>query len=86
MGDRLATTDMGRKVGSCAPLAGELGSHLTQCGWCRGLLASQVSSWSSRLATTYQRHRQDKQTGQTDRQRSDSIRQTVLQTVTQKPI
>ena len=42
---------------------------------------------SNRLATIHQRHRQtDRQTGQdrTDRQRSDSIVQTVLQTVAQK--
>ena len=36
MGDRLATIDMGRKLGSCAPL-GELGPHLTQCCLGRGL-------------------------------------------------
>jgi len=38
---------------------------------------------SNRLATIHQRHRQDR-TGQTDRQRSDSIGRTVLQTVAQK--
>jgi len=37
---------------------------------------------SNRLATVHQRHRQ---TGQTDRQRSDSIGRTVLQTVRPKP-
>jgi len=36
---------------------------------------------SNRLATIHQRHRQ---AGQTDRQWSDSIRQSVLQTVAQK--
>jgi len=36
---------------------------------------------SNRLATVYQRHRW---TGQADRQRSDSIGRTVLQTVAQK--
>jgi len=35
---------------------------------------------SNRLATMHQRYRQDRQTGQ----RSDSIGQTVLQTVAQK--
>ena len=44
---------------------------------------------SNRLATIHQRHRQDRtlQTGQTDRQdrqRSDSIGRTVLQTIAQK--
>jgi len=39
------------------------------------------------MATIHQRHREDRQTGQTeptDRQRSDSTGQTVLQTVAQK--
>jgi len=39
---------------------------------------------SNPLATIHQRHRQDRLTGQTDRQRSDSIGRTVLQTVAQK--
>ena len=40
MGDRLATTDMGRKLRGCAPLVeGELGPCLTQCGQGRDLLA-----------------------------------------------
>ena len=41
---------------------------------------------SNRLATIHQRHGQDRtdKTGQTDRQRSDSIGRTVLQTVAQK--
>ena len=41
---------------------------------------------SNSLATIHQRYRQDRtgQTGQTERQRSDSIGQTVLQTVAQK--
>ena len=38
---------------------------------------------SNRLATIHQRDRQDRK-GQTDRQRSDSIGRTVLQTVAQK--
>ena len=33
MGDRLATIDMGLKVGAAVPLSvGELGLHLAQCG------------------------------------------------------
>ena len=44
---RLATTDMGRKLGGCAPLGErELCPHQTQCGQGWGLPASQVSSWS----------------------------------------
>ena len=38
MGDRLATIDMGRKLGGCAPFARrELDPHVTQCGLGRGL-------------------------------------------------
>jgi len=37
---RLATTDMGRKLGGCAPLGErEPGPHLTQCGQGQGLHA-----------------------------------------------
>jgi len=37
---RLATTNMGRKLGVCAPFGEtELGFHLTQCGQGRGLPA-----------------------------------------------
>jgi len=40
---RLATTDMGRKLGAAVPyLLGELGPHLTQCGRGRGLPPCQV--------------------------------------------
>jgi len=41
---------------------------------------------SNHLATIHQRHRQTDGTGQTGRQRSDSIGQTVLQAVAQKPV
>ena len=41
---------------------------------------------SNRLATVHERYRQTDETDrQTDRQRSDSLRRTVLQMVTQKP-
>ena len=40
---------------------------------------------SIRLATVHERHRQAGQTGQ-DRQRTDSIGRTVLQTVAQRPV
>jgi len=44
MGDRLATIDMGRKVGGCSvPFRGGVGPHLTQG---RGLPSYQVASWS----------------------------------------
>jgi len=42
----LATTDMCRKLGGCAPLEeGELGSHLTQCGQGRGRPTCMPSRW-----------------------------------------
>ena len=46
MGDRLATIDIGQKLGELCPFGGggELGPHLTQCGQGRGLFARQVSS------------------------------------------
>jgi len=43
-GGRLATIDMGRKLGA-VPLLGELGPHLTQCGLGQGLPPYQVASW-----------------------------------------
>jgi len=65
---------------------GELGPHLTQCGRGRGLPARRVSIWSVQLFGHSARTSQTGQTGQdrqTDRQRSDSIGRTVLQTVAQ---
>jgi len=47
MSDRLATIDIGRKLGGgLCPLFGkeEMGPHLAQCGQGRGLPACQVSS------------------------------------------
>jgi len=45
MGDRLATIDMGRKVGAAVPLSvGELGPHLIQCHLGRGLPPYQVNT------------------------------------------
>ena len=50
MGNRLATIDMGQKVGAAVPLSvGELGPHLTQCGLGRALPAYQVAFWGDRL-------------------------------------
>ena len=68
--------------GGCAPFLGRgLGPHLTQCSQGRGLSACQVSSWS---VQPFGPNTPTSQTGQ-DRQRSDSIGWTVLQTVAQKP-
>ena len=44
MGDRLATIDMGQKLGTVPLLEGELGPHVTQCGLGRGLPSYQVAS------------------------------------------
>jgi len=77
---------MGRKLGDYAPLGeGELGPKLTRCGQGWGLPACQVSSWFVQL---FGHNTPTSQTGQTDRtgqerQWSDSIRWTVLQTVAQ---
>ena len=77
--------DHGPKLGGCAPFGGELGPHPTQCCWGRAYLHAKFHLVpSNHLATVHQRHRQDRQTGQTDRQWSDSIGQTVLQTVAQQ--
>jgi len=66
-------------------LGGEFGARLTQCGRGRGLPPCQVHlDPSSRLATMQQRHRQHRQDRGEDRQRSDGIGQTVLETVAQK--
>ena len=75
MGDRLATIDMGRKVGNCcAPFRGGVGLHLTECRWAEAYLRTK---WyldpSNRLATIHQRYRQTGQTGQ----RSRRVRRTV---------
>jgi len=69
--------------GCCAPLGeGELDPHLIQCGQAEAYLHAKFHlDLSNHLATVHERHRE---TGQ-DRQRSDSIGRTVLQTVTQKP-
>jgi len=65
--------------GGCAPLdEGQVGPHLTQCTRAEAYLHAKFHlDPSNHLATVHQRHRRD-------RQRSDSIWQTILQTVTQK--
>jgi len=79
----------GPKIGGlCSFEGGELGPHLTQCGQDRGLPACQVSSWSIQPFGHNAPTSQTDRTEQTDRQRSDSIEWTVLQTFTKmaKPI
>jgi len=84
MGDRWATIDMGRKVGADVYLyVGWAGSPSNIVAWAEAYLRTK---WhldpSNRLATIHQSYRQtDRQTGQ-DRLLSDSIKRTVLETVT----
>jgi len=87
MADRLATIDMGRKVGGGLPYPfplRELDLIQHKVAWVEAYLRAK---WHldpySRLATVHQRHRQ---TERQDRQRSDSIGRTVLQTVAQKRV
>ena len=83
----MTTTDMGRKLGGCAPLGedcdpfgGGAGSQSNNvAGAERHLHAKFRLDPSYRLATIHQRHK----TGQ-DRQRSDSIGRTVFQRDAQK--
>jgi len=72
------------KWGCCTPfLERGLGPHLTQCRLGRGLPPYQVSSWSIQpLGHSIPTLQTDK-TDKTDRQRSDSIGRTILQTVPQ---
>jgi len=79
---RVTTTDMDRKLGELCPFWGELGPHLTLRGQWPGSRPTSIPSGINRLATIH--NTLTSQTGQTDRQGSGSIRQTVLQTVTQK--
>jgi len=77
MGDR-ARAKWAEKWKAAVPLSvGELGPHLTQCGLGRGYVLSGIliypTVWPQYTNVT------DRQ----DRQRSDSIGRTVLQTVTQ---
>jgi len=80
----MTTTDMGRKLGvGCVPLGeGRWVPSNSNVARAEAYLHAKFHlDPSNRLATVNQRHRQ---TGQTDRQRSDSIKRTVLQTVAQK--
>jgi len=84
MGDRLATTDMGRKLeGCCAPFRGRAGSpsNIMSPGTRPTSVPSGIlirpAVWPQYTNLTDR---------QTDRQRSDSMGRTVLQTVAQKSI
>jgi len=70
MGDRLATIDMGRKLGGLLAFSGrgaELGPNLTQCGRSRGLYTSMPSFilvhptvWPQYTNITDRQHRRDR--------------------------
>jgi len=76
MGDRLATIDMGRKLGAACPFLRELGSDLTQCGVGRGLPPCQVSPTRLPQYSNITSRQAGKQTdGQTDRQDNGPIAQ-----------
>jgi len=74
---------MGRIVGMgcCAPFWGNWHPHLIQCAMWPGPRPTSVPRWHldppKRLATIHQRYK-------TDRQQSDRIGRTILQTVAQK--
>jgi len=83
----LAAADMGRKLGGCAPLGGGAGCP-SNTMW-PGPRPTCMSSFILIRETVWPQYTNvtDRQTGQerqTDRQRSDSIGRTVLQTVAQK--
>jgi len=82
MGDRLARIDMGRKVVAAVPLSvGKLGPHLTMWPGPWPIPKWHLDPSNRLVATIRQRH---KRTDRADRQLSDSIGRTVLQTVDQK--
>ena len=68
-------------LGAVVPLWGELGPYLTQCGQGGGLPPHQVAYCSTQ---PFGHNTPTPKTGQTDRQRSNNIGRTVLQTVAQK--
>ena len=81
MGDRLVTIDVGRKVGGCcAPFHGGAGSP-SNTVW-PGPRPASIPSGILINLTVWPQY--TNVTDRTDRQRSDSIGRTVLQTVAQK--
>ena len=83
MGDRLATIDIGRKLGA-VPLCGRgsLVPILRNVARAEAYPHAKFNlDTSNHLATVHQRYRQTDRTG---RQRSDSIERTVLQTFAQR--
>jgi len=81
MGDRLDTIDMGRKVGAAVPLSMTgAGSHLTQ--W-PGPRPTLVPSGILINPTVWLQYTNVTETDRQDRQQSDGIGRTALQTVDQ---
>jgi len=97
MGDRLVTIDMGRKLGVVPLLGGELGPQgpsfvpsgilIHPAVWPQQIwpkIALHVARAEAYLRAKPQYTNVTDRTRQTDRQRSDSVGQTVLQKVAQK--
>ena len=90
---RLATIDMGRKVGAAVPCPFGGGGAESPCDtvWTRprptsvpSIILIHPTVWPQYTNVTDRRQTHRQIDRQTDRQRSDSIGQTVLQTVAQK--
>ena len=84
MGDRLATIDMGRKLGGVPPFSGGGGDGSPSNTMWPEPRPTSMPSFILVHPTVWPQYTNitDRQTGR-DRQRSDSIEQTVLQTVAQ---
>jgi len=77
MGNRLATIDMGQKVGAAVPLSvgWGLGPHLTQCGlWAEAYLPTK---WHLDPSNRLDYNTPTLQTDKQDRQRTHSMGRTV---------
>jgi len=82
-GDRLATIDMGRKLGDCAPfLLGEGTEFPSNTIW-PGPEPTSTPSFILIHPTVWPQYTNNTDRTRQDRQRSDSIGQTALQTVAQ---
>ena len=81
MGNHLATINIGRREEAAMPLSGgEMGPIKNNVAWAEAYLHLSLSL-SHRIVWPQYTNVTDRQDRQTDRQRSDSIGRTVLQTV-----
>ena len=88
---RLATTDIGRKIGGLCPFRGGEAGSPSNTMWpgprstCMPIFVLiRRTVWPQCRNVTDRQDRQDRTDRQTDRQQTDSIGRTVLQTVAQK--